>query len=109
VSKLDAATMMRLAREAYAATKFGNRTQWLWRAYLSRRVITPGAIGPETPLDPQSRATVPARLKYGTWRDFAGLLAGLAGALTGLLFVAVSINRDALARSRSKHSRLARV
>jgi len=28
----DAATMMRLAREAFAATKFGNRTQWLWRA-----------------------------------------------------------------------------
>lgn len=29
----DAATMLRLAREAFAATKFGNRTQWLWRSY----------------------------------------------------------------------------
>jgi hypothetical protein len=27
----DAATMMRLAGEAFAATKFGNRTQWPWR------------------------------------------------------------------------------
>jgi hypothetical protein len=27
----DAATMMRLAGEAFAATKFGSRTQWLWR------------------------------------------------------------------------------
>ncbi len=29
----DAATMMRLAGEALAATKFGSRTQWLWRPY----------------------------------------------------------------------------
>jgi hypothetical protein len=27
----DAATMMRLAREAFAAMKFGSRTRWLWR------------------------------------------------------------------------------
>jgi len=27
----DTATMMRLARESFAATDFGNRTRWLWR------------------------------------------------------------------------------
>jgi hypothetical protein len=27
------ALLTRLAREAFAATKFGNRTQWLWRPY----------------------------------------------------------------------------
>jgi hypothetical protein len=37
----------------------------------------------------------------GMWRDFGGTVAALAGALTGLLFVAVSIKSDVLAQSRS--------
>jgi hypothetical protein len=41
------------------------------------------------------------------WRDFAASVAALAGALTGLLFVAVSIKSEALARSRSLASRAA--
>jgi hypothetical protein len=41
------------------------------------------------------------------WRDFGGTVAGLAGALTGLLFVAVSIKSDVLAHSRSLASRAA--
>ena len=41
------------------------------------------------------------------WREFGVTVAGLAGALTGLLFVAVSIKSDALAQSRSLASRAA--
>ena len=41
------------------------------------------------------------------WRDFAVIAGGLAGALTGLLFVAVSIKSDTLAGSRSLSSRAA--
>jgi hypothetical protein len=42
-----------------------------------------------------------------TWHDFGVTVGGLAGALTGLLFVAVSIKSDTLAKSRSLASRAA--
>ena len=41
------------------------------------------------------------------WHDFGVTIGGLAGALTGLLFVAVSIKSDLLAKSRSLASRAA--
>ncbi len=41
------------------------------------------------------------------WHDFGVTVAGLAGALTGLPFVAVSINSQVLAQSRSLRSRAA--
>jgi hypothetical protein len=41
------------------------------------------------------------------WHDFGVTVGGLAGALTGLLFVAVSIKSDTLAKSRSLRSRAA--
>jgi len=39
------------------------------------------------------------------WRDFAVTTGGLAGALTGLLFVAVSLHSSALAKSLTLRSR----
>src|ERR1700722_12149950 len=41
------------------------------------------------------------------WHDFGVTAGGLAGALTGLLFVAVSIKSDTLAKSRSLRYRAA--
>ena len=41
------------------------------------------------------------------WHDFGVTTGGLAGALTGLLFVAVSLKSDTLAKSRSLRSQAA--
>ena len=41
------------------------------------------------------------------WLSFGGALAAVAGALTGLLFVALPVKGDALAASRSLRSRAA--
>ena len=41
------------------------------------------------------------------WAEFTVIAGGAAGALVGLLFVAVSIRADAIARSRELRSRLA--
>ncbi|MGP7999948.1 MAG: hypothetical protein ACLPKI_21935 [Streptosporangiaceae bacterium] len=43
----------------------------------------------------------------GMWRDFGTAVAGLAGALTGLLFVAVSIKSEAMAQSHPLRLRAA--
>jgi hypothetical protein len=43
----------------------------------------------------------------GMWHDFGVTIGSLAGALTGLLFVAVSIKSETLAKSRSLSSRAA--
>jgi hypothetical protein len=43
----------------------------------------------------------------GMWHDFGIATGGLAGALTGLLFVAVSIKSDTMAKSLSLRSRAA--
>ena len=40
------------------------------------------------------------------WGSFGGALAAVSGALTGLLFVALSVKGDVLAASRSLASRL---
>ena len=41
------------------------------------------------------------------WQGFGAALAAVSGALTGLLFVAVSVRSDVLAASRSLSSRAA--
>jgi hypothetical protein len=43
----------------------------------------------------------------GMWHDFGVTIGSLAGALTGLLFVAVSIKSDTLSKSVSLRSRAA--
>lgn len=47
------------------------------------------------------------RYDQAAWSDFADVLVAIAGALTGLLFVAVSIKADLLASSRNLSARAA--
>jgi hypothetical protein len=61
-----------------------------------------GPLCPPGKLEAQMAGYLP-----GMWRDFGVTVASLAGALTGLLFVAVSIKSDVLARSPSLSSRAA--
>jgi hypothetical protein len=77
----DAATMMRLAREAFAATKAGNRTQWLWRPSddqafqdvdrLARLAVAmPGRYLIEATTDPGRKPAVIACNGQQLWRAY---------------------------------------
>jgi hypothetical protein len=77
----DAATMMRLAREAFAATKFGSRTQWLWRAYddhafedvdrIARLAVAmPGRYVMEAITDPGRKPALIACNGQRLWRAY---------------------------------------
>ncbi|HEX9516973.1 MAG TPA: hypothetical protein VF940_12460, partial [Streptosporangiaceae bacterium] len=77
----DAATMMRLASEAYAATRFGNRTQWLWRQSDDRAlqdvdrlarlaVAIPGRYRIEAITDPGRKPALIACNGQQLWRAY---------------------------------------
>jgi hypothetical protein len=77
----DAATMMRLASDALAATKFGNRTQWLWRPSdevafpdvdrLARLAVAmPGRYLIESLTDPGRKPAVIACNGQQLWRAY---------------------------------------
>jgi outer membrane lipoprotein-sorting protein len=77
----DAATMMRLAREAFAATNVGNRTQWLWRPYgdhafqdvdrsVRLAVAMPGRYLIEAITDPGRKPAVIACNGQQLWRAY---------------------------------------